>query len=542
MTLKNISPIETPAWKNLKNHFAEIKNNKIIDFFKDTKRLSHFSVSWKNFYVDFSKNRLNLKTLNLLLDLAKQCDLQNSIQAQFLGKKINKTENRSVLHTACRCIDSDKILVDGIDIVPEIINERNKIKSFCDKVLDGHITGSTGKKITDVVNIGIGGSDLGPRMVTEALKFYRSRLNTHFISNVDGDHVYEVLKALNPETTLFIVVSKTFTTQETLTNAKTIKNWMISNLGNKSVEHHFVAVSSNKNEIANFGIKDEYTFSMNDWVGGRFSIWSSVGLIISLSIGFENYNKFLNGARLADDHFRSSSFEKNIPVLMGLISVWYNNFFECESEAVISYSQYLNKLPAYLQQSLMESNGKNVDRNGKNVKYQTGNIVWGDTGTNSQHAFFQLIHQGTKLIPCDFIGFKHPLHKENHQHDILMSNFFAQTEALLMGKSLAKVEDELKRKSQSKEFAPYKVFKGNIPSNSFLIDKLSPESLGSLIAFYEHKIFVQGIIWNVFSYDQWGVELGKELASSVLREIETKTLENHDPSTSSLVHLYNSKD
>jgi len=541
MALKNISPTDTIAWKNLTNHFEEIKNSKILDFFQDPKRLSDFSVSWKNFYADFSKNRLDRKTLGLLLDLAKQCDLENAIQSQFSGKKINKTENRSVLHTACRCIASDKILVDGLNVVPGIIDDRKRIKSFSDKVLNGQITGSTGKKITDVVNIGIGGSDLGPRMVTESLKYYKSRLTSHFISNVDGDHVYELLKTLNPESTLFIVVSKTFTTQETLTNATTIKSWVISKLGKKSVENHFVAVSSNESAIENFGIKKEYTFSMNDWVGGRFSIWSSVGLVISLSIGFENYNKLLEGARLADDHFKSSSIEKNIPVLMGLISIWYNNFFKCESEAVISYSEYLKKLPSYLQQSLMESNGKNIDRDGKNIKYQTGNIIWGNTGTNSQHAFFQLIHQGTKLIPCDFIGFKHPLHNENHQHDILMSNFFAQTEALLMGKSLKKVKAELKAKSQSKELAPYKVFKGNIPSNTFLIDKLNPESLGSLIAFYEHKIFVQGIIWNIYSYDQWGVELGKQLASSVLNEIETKTLENHDPSTSSLIKFYNKK-
>ena len=542
MALKNISPTDTIAWKNLTNHFEEIKNSKILDFFQDPKRLSDFSVSWKNFYADFSKNRLDRKTLGLLLDLAKQCNLENAIQSQFSGKKINKTENRSVLHSACRCIASDKILVDGLNVVPGIIDDRKRIKSFTDKVLNGQITGSTGKKITDVVNIGIGGSDLGPRMVTESLKYYKSRLTSHFISNVDGDHVYEVLKTLNPESTLFIVVSKTFTTQETLTNATTIKSWVISKLGKKSVEKHFVAVSSNESAIENFGIKKEYTFSMNDWVGGRFSIWSSVGLVISLSIGFENYNKLLKGARLADDHFKSSSIEKNIPVLMGLISIWYNNFFKCESEAIISYSEYLNKLPSYLQQSLMESNGKNIDRNGKNIKYQTGNIVWGNTGTNSQHAFFQLIHQGTKLIPCDFIGFKHPLYNENHQHDILMSNFFAQTEALLMGKSLEKVKAELKAKSQSKELAPYKVFKGNIPSNTFLIDKLNPESLGSLIAFYEHKIFVQGIIWNIYSYDQWGVELGKQLASSVLNEIEAKTLENHDPSTSRLIKFYNSKE
>ena len=376
-------------------------------------------------------------------------------------------------------------------------------------------------------------------MVVEALKYYSSRLKTHFVSNVDGDHVLEILKELNPETTLFIVVSKTFTTQETLSNAITIKNWLIKNLGEDSVINHFAAVSTNAAEIKNFGINPNYVFSMNDWVGGRFSLWSSVGLSISLSIGSKNFESLLKGARKMDHHFQSTPIEKNIPVILALISIWYNNFFKCETEAVIPYSEYLKKLPAYLQQAVMESNGKNTDRNGQNISYQTGNIIWGNTGTNSQHAFFQLIHQGTKLIPCDFIGFSDPLFKENKQHNKLMSNFFAQTEALMMGKTILEAQEELKDSSlsenQIKSLLPFKVFEGNKPTNTLLIQKLTPETLGSLIAIYEHKIFVQGIVWNIFSYDQWGVELGKQLASKLLKEIEKKDPKKHDDSTNSLL-------
>ena len=376
-------------------------------------------------------------------------------------------------------------------------------------------------------------------MVVEALKYYSSRLKTHFVSNVDGDHVLEILKELNPETTLFIVVSKTFTTQETLSNAITIKNWLIKNLGEDSVINHFAAVSTNAAEIKNFGINPNYVFSMNDWVGGRFSLWSSVGLSISLSVGSKNFESLLKGARKMDHHFQSTPIEKNIPVILALISIWYNNFFKCETEAVIPYSEYLKKLPAYLQQAVMESNGKNTDRNGQNISYQTGNIIWGNTGTNSQHAFFQLIHQGTKLIPCDFIGFSDPLFKENKQHNKLMSNFFAQTEALMMGKTILEAQEELKDSSlsenQIKSLLPFKVFEGNKPTNTLLIQKLTPETLGSLIAIYEHKIFVQGIVWNIFSYDQWGVELGKQLASKLLKEIEKKDPKKHDDSTNSLL-------
>ena len=424
-------------------------------------------------------------------------------------------------------------------MVPQVLESRKKIKRFTDDIISGEIKGSTNKIFTDIVNIGIGGSDLGPAMVVEALKYYSSRLKTHFVSNVDGDHVLEILKELNPETTLFIVVSKTFTTQETLSNAITIKNWLIKNLGEDNVINHFAAVSTNTAEIKNFGINPNYVFSMNDWVGGRFSLWSSVGLSVSLSVGSKNFELLLKGARKMDNHFQSTPIEKNIPVILALISIWYNNFFKCETEAVIPYSEYLKKLPAYLQQAVMESNGKNTDRNGQNISYQTGNIIWGSTGTNSQHAFFQLIHQGTKLIPCDFIGFSDPLFKENKQHNKLMSNFFAQTEALMMGKTILEAKEELKDSSlsenQIESLSPFKVFEGNKPTNTLLIQKLTPETLGSLIAIYEHKIFVQGIVWNIFSYDQWGVELGKQLASKLLKEIEKKDPKKHDDSTNSLL-------
>jgi glucose-6-phosphate isomerase len=537
--LKKNNPTLTSAWKNLTSHFNKIKNIEMKQMFADGKKAEDFTISWENFTVDFSKNRITKKTLDLLFNLASECNLQQSIEDQFNGEKINQTEGRAVLHTAVRAEKNKKIFVDNKDVVPQVLESRKKIKRFTDDIISGEIKGSTNKIFTDIVNIGIGGSDLGPAMVVEALKYYSSRLKTHFVSNVDGDHVLEILKELNPETTLFIVVSKTFTTQETLSNAITIKNWLIKNLGEDSVINHFAAVSTNAAEIKNFGINPNYVFSMNDWVGGRFSLWSSVGLSISLSIGSKNFESLLKGARKMDHHFQSTPIEKNIPVILALISIWYNNFFKCETEAVIPYSEYLKKLPAYLQQAVMESNGKNTDRNGQNISYQTGNIIWGNTGTNSQHAFFQLIHQGTKLIPCDFIGFSDPLFKENKQHNKLMSNFFAQTEALMMGKTILEAQEELKDSSlsenQIKSLLPFKVFEGNKPTNTLLIQKLTPETLGSLIAIYEHKIFVQGIVWNIFSYDQWGVELGKQLASKLLKEIEKKDPKKHDDSTNSLL-------
>ena len=537
--MKKNNPTLTSAWKNLTSHFNKIKNIEMKQMFADGKKAEDFTISWENFTVDFSKNRITKKTLDLLFNLASECNLQQSIEDQFSGEKINQTEGRAVLHTAVRAEKNKKIFVDNKDVVPQVLESRKKIKRFTDDIISGEIKGSTNKIFTDIVNIGIGGSDLGPAMVVEALKYYSSRLKTHFVSNVDGDHVLEILKELNPETTLFIVVSKTFTTQETLSNAITIKNWLIKNLGEDSVINHFAAVSTNATEIKNFGINPNYVFSMNDWVGGRFSLWSSVGLSISLSVGSKNFESLLKGARKMDNHFQSTPIEKNIPVILALISIWYNNFFKCETEAVIPYSEYLKKLPAYLQQAVMESNGKNTDRNGQNISYQTGNIIWGNTGTNSQHAFFQLIHQGTKLIPCDFIGFSDPLFKENKQHNKLMSNFFAQTEALMMGKTILEAQEELKDSSlsenQIKSLLPFKVFEGNKPTNTLLIQKLTPETLGSLIAIYEHKIFVQGIVWNIFSYDQWGVELGKQLASKLLKEIEKKDPKKHDDSTNSLL-------
>ena len=542
MTLKKLNPTQTKSWKKLNDHFDKIKNKKIKSLLEERNNPDDFNITWEDFNVDLSKNIIDDTTLDLLLQLAEECELSDAISKQFCGQVINETENRAVLHTAVRSLKSSEIEVDGVNIIPSLEKTREKIKDFTNNVLSGKLKGSTNKKFTDIVNIGIGGSDLGPVMIVEALKYYSTNLKTHFVSNVDGDHVLEVIKKLNPETTLFIVVSKTFTTQETLSNANTIKNWLISKLGKNCVAKHFAAVSTNENAIKEFGINSENVFPMNDWVGGRFSLWSAVGLSISLSVGYDNFNSLLRGANKMDDHFKNTSHRSNIPVLLALVSIWYNNFFKAETEAVIPYTQYLNRLPAYLQQAIMESNGKSVDRNGDTVDYQTGNIIWGDTGTNAQHAFFQLIHQGTKLIPCDFIGFKKPLNKENTQHDKLMSNFFAQTEALMMGKTENEVVNELKSSNAStakiESLKAFKIFPGNKPTNTLLIYKLSPESLGSLIAMYEHKIFVQGVIWNIFSYDQWGVELGKQLATKVLKEINENKISNHDSSTNSLLKSY----
>ena len=542
MSLKKINPIKTETWSKLKTHFNEIENKEIKNLLSSRSKPSCFNLEWNDFNVDISKNRIDNTTLNLLLDLAKECELEDAISKQFQGEIINETEKRAVLHTAIRTDGNENINVDGLNVVPSILEARSKIKFFTNDIISGDIKGFTGKPFTDVVNIGIGGSDLGPVMVVEALKYYSSRLKPHFVSNVDGDHVLEIIKNLNPETTLFIIVSKTFTTQETISNANTIKDWLISKLDENAISKHFAAVSTNLTEIKKFGINSKMVFSMNDWVGGRFSLWSSVGLSISLAIGYDNFSKLLSGASKMDKHFQKTELKNNIPVVLALISVWYNNFFKCETEAVIPYTQSLNRLPAYLQQAIMESNGKSIDRSGNPVEYQTGNIIWGDTGTNSQHAFFQLIHQGTKLIPSDFIGFKKPLFKENTQHDKLMSNFFAQTEALMMGKSEKTVIHELKNSGldelEINSLKAFKIFKGNKPTNTLLIKQLNPESLGSLIAMYEHKIFVQGVIWNIYSYDQWGVELGKQLASKVLKEIENKKISNHDSSTNSLLKSY----
>lgn len=543
MSLKSINPTETEAWKKLAAHFEQVKNVQMHDLFSaDPLRTEKMHIEWNDFLVDYSKNRVTDGTMALLLSLLKEVDLADAIQKYFDGDCINQTENRAVLHTALRASEKEAVFVDGVNVMPEIAAVKNKIKQFSDEVIFGKRLGFTGKAFTDVVNIGIGGSDLGPAMIVEGLQFYKNHLNVHFVSNVDGDHVQEVLKQLNPETTLFVIVSKTFTTQETLTNAETIRSWFLQTGNQAAVAKHFVAVSTNIQKVTEFGISPDAIFPMWDWVGGRFSLWSAVGLSISLAVGYTHFKGLLAGAQEMDQHFKNESFDKNIPVVLALLSVWYNNFYGAESEALIPYTQYLQKLAPYLQQGIMESNGKSVGRDGKLVNYQTGTIIWGEPGTNSQHAFFQLIHQGTKIIPTDFIGFKQSLHGDKDHHDKLMSNFFAQTEALLMGKTAEQVTAEFTAQNMSPEKAeflvPFKVFQGNKPTNTLLIDKLTPASLGALVAMYEHKLFVQGVIWNIFSYDQWGVELGKQLATSILGEIENKDLAQHDASTTFLLKKY----
>ena len=515
MSLSKINPTKTKAWKALLKKKLELDGAKIIDLFDSTNnRLKKFSINFDNLFLDFSKNIIDDKTFDLLLELCEECELEKNIKCLFNGNKINETENRSVLHTALRDFDLNTEIGD------ELSSDREKIKKFTDDILSGVIKGSTNKKITDIVNVGIGGSDLGPNMVVESLKFYETDLTCHFVSNVDGDHLSEILKKIKPETTIFIIVSKTFTTQETLTNAKQIKDFLISR-SIEDVSKHFIGVTSNIKYAVEFGLDKENIFNMYDFVGGRFSVWGSVGLSVSLAIGYENFEKFLKGANKMDEHFKVSRLDQNIPVCLALISIWYNNFMNCETEAVLPYSEYLKFLPNYLQQMFMESNGKCIDRSSKKVDYQTGTIVWGGTGTNSQHAFFQLLHQGTKLIPCDFIGFKSSLHGNNQAHNKLMSNFIAQTQALMIGGSMGD--------------SPFRKFGGNNPSNTILFDKVSPESLGMILSMYEHKVFVQGVILNIFSFDQWGVELGKSLANTLLTEIESKNILDHDPSTENLL-------
>ncbi len=543
MALQNINPTTTKSWKELQLHYELMKNNSIKELFvKESNRTNSFHIQWNDFLLDYSKNNITQETINLLLDLASETHLKEAILQYFNGDIINQTENRAVLHTALRLPENADINVDQKNIIPEIYQVKNKIKAFSNQIISGERKGYTGKVFTDVVNIGIGGSDLGPAMVVEALQFYKNQLNLHFVSNVDGDHVNEIIKKLNPETTLFVIVSKTFTTQETLSNSETIRKWFLQSASQDDVAKHFVAVSTNIQKVTEFGINPNNIFPMWDWVGGRFSLWSAVGLSISLAVGYENFDKLLVGANKMDVHFKTASFDKNMPVVLALLSIWYNNFFGAESEALIPYSQYLQKLAPYLQQGIMESNGKSVGRDGKSVNYQTGTIIWGEPGTNSQHAFFQLIHQGTKLIPTDFIGFVKPLYGDVDHHNKLMSNFFAQTEALLNGKTENQVKAEFVKQGISGEKAdfllPFKVFTGNKPTNTILIDKLNPESLGSLIALYEHKIFVQGVIWNIFSYDQWGVELGKQLANSILDEIEMNKVNTHDNSTEFLLKYF----
>ena len=539
-TLPNIPLTENSSWNALLAHQQKIAQSSILDHFKnETNRLDYTTFEWEDFYVDVSKNRIDQKGFDLLLELAKESGLTEAIKAQFSGATINSTENRAVLHSALRTLKKDPILVEGKNILAEIEAAQNKMFAFCEKVISGDWKGYSGKPITHVVNIGIGGSDLGPAMVVEALAHYQNQLEVRFVSNVDGDHHVEVLKGLNPETTLFVVVSKTFTTQETLSNANSIRQWFLSQAPESGIAQHFVAVSTNLEKIKAFGIDPENTFPMSDWVGGRFSLWSTVGLSICLAVGPDHFKALLRGAGKMDLHFQETPFKQNIPVVLGLLSIWYNNLWGAESEAIIPYTEYLKNLPVYLQQGIMESNGKYVGRDGKPVDYQTGTIIWGASGTNAQHAFFQLIHQGTKLIPADFIGFKKSLNGNPDHQNKLLANFIAQTEALMTGKTKDQVMSELQNsglsESQQRELAPYKVFEGNKPTNTILIEQLTPENLGALIALYEHKIFVQGVLWNIYSYDQWGVELGKQLATKVLDDICGKAQNSHDPSTLKLL-------
>ena len=543
MALPNIDPTTTKAWKKLQIHFEETRELGLGErFASDPERGRKFSLVWEDFLLDYSKNLIDDRTRSLLLELATESGLDQAIAAQFEGKKINGTEGRAVLHTALRAKKGDRVLLDGKNIVEEVHEVRDKIRDFSTAVITGRRKGHTGKAFTDVVNVGIGGSDLGPVMVTEALKFYRNHLKLHFVSNVDGDHLQEVLKELDPQTTLFVIVSKTFTTQETLSNALSIKKWFLQTASQEDVADHFAAVSTNLEQIAAFGISRDNVFPMWDWVGGRFSLWSAVGLSIALAVGHDHFDRLLDGAHAMDLHFREAPFGENLPVIMGLIGLWYNNFHGAQTEAIIPYTQYLHRFPAYLQQGIMESNGKSVDRNGQRVNHETGTIIWGEPGTNSQHAFFQLIHQGTKLIPTDFIGFKESLHGDTDHHNKLMANFFAQTEALMNGKGPEEVKKELQASGMSGEalerLLPFKVFEGNKPTNTLLIQKLTPRNLGALIALYEHKIFVQGVLWNIYSYDQWGVELGKQLATKILSEIEHSQIGDHDSSTLSLLQYF----
>jgi glucose-6-phosphate isomerase len=542
--LPRINFCSTDAYKALLKHFEQIKNENLRDLFKDQKRFDQFSIRFGDILLDYSKNRINSQTHELLLQLAEECGLKNAINQQFNGEKINETEDRAVLHTALRNPARTGFILDGKDILPDIHKVLDKMEQFSNQVISGAWKGYSGKPITDIVNIGIGGSDLGPVMVTEALKAYSNHLKLHFVSNVDGSHIAETLKNLDPETTLFMIASKTFTTQETMANAYSARDWFLKSGGSEAaVAKHFVAISTNEAGVAKFGIDTANMFGFWDWVGGRYSLWSAIGLSIACGIGFKNFKELLSGAHEADNHFRNSDFRENIPVTLALLGIWYTNFFEAESHAILPYDQYMHRFAAYFQQGDMESNGKSNDRNGNRVSYQTGPVIWGEPGTNGQHAFYQLIHQGTKLIPCDFIVPAQSHNPIGKHHQLLLSNFFAQTEALMNGKSRKEVEEELKAAGKNadeiEKLAPFKVFEGNRPSNSILIKRITPHTLGSLIAIYEHKIFVQGIIWNIFSYDQWGVELGKQLAGRILPELEDEEpVSGHDASTNGLINQY----
>ena len=545
--MKNINPINTQAWKALEAHQSQLAHTTIADLFKqEENRFNDYSLTFENqILVDFSKNKINQETLKLLHQLAKESALDEAINAMFTGEKINRTENRAVLHTALRNRSNTPVYVDDKDVMPEVNAVLAKMSAFCDRVISGEWKGYTGKAITDVVNIGIGGSDLGPYMVTEALRPYKNHLNMHFVSNVDGTHIAETLKKVNPETTLFLVASKTFTTQETMTNANSARDWLLAAAkDNSAVAKHFAALSTNGKAVAEFGIDTNNMFEFWDWVGGRYSLWSAIGLSIALSIGFDNFEALLSGAHEMDKHFRTAPLEKNIPATLALVGLWNTNFLGAQTEAILPYDQYLHRFAAYFQQGNMESNGKYVDRNGNVIRdYQTGPIIWGEPGTNGQHAFYQLIHQGTMLIPCDFIAPAQSHNPLGDHHSKLLSNFFAQTEALAFGKTKEEVEAEFVKAGKSldevKDIVPFKVFTGNKPTNSILVQKITPFVLGALIAMYEHKIFAQGVIFNIFSFDQWGVELGKQLANRILPELADKEkVTSHDSSTNGLINQF----
>jgi glucose-6-phosphate isomerase len=543
--LPNIDFTTTQAYKYLADHYIDITSKNLKDLFKaDSERFTKFSTTFNDILLDYSKNRIDDETVALLIQLAKECRVKDAAEAMFSGERINATENRPVLHIALRNRSNSPIYVDGQDVMRDVNKVLDQMKNFCEAIISGSWKGYTGKAITDVVNIGIGGSDLGPVMVTEALKSYKNHLQMHFVSNVDATHIVETLKPLNPETTLFLIASKTFTTQETMANAHSARDWFIAGGGKDGeVAKHFAALSTNAQAVEKFGIDTKNMFEFWDWVGGRYSLWSAIGLSISLSIGFENFTELLTGAHQMDQHFKNTELEQNLPVILALIGIWYNNFFESETEAILPYDQYMHRFAAYFQQGDMESNGKHVDRNGNTVDHSTGPIIWGEPGTNGQHAFYQLIHQGTKLIPCDFIAPAQSHNPLGEHHQMLLSNFFAQTEALMNGKTREEVVAELKAAGKSdaeiEKLAPFKEFDGNRPTNSILVKKITPRTLGSLIAMYEHKIFVQGIIWNIYSFDQWGVELGKQLAGKILPELRTEDeVSSHDSSTNGLINQY----
>ena len=545
-TMHKQNPTQTKAWQQLTEHFAKMQEVQMKDLFvADPNRFAQFSRGFENVLVDYSKNIITADTLKTLLQLAEECGLKAAIEAMYSGEKINATEGRSVLHIALRNRSNRPILVDGVDVMPDVNAVLAKMEAFSKRILSGEWKGYTGKSITDIVNIGIGGSDLGPVMVTEALKpYWQPGMQVHFVSNVDGTHIAETLKPLDPETTLFCIASKTFTTQETMTNAETAKTWFLHKAKDQSqVAKHFVALSTNEKAVAAFGIDTANMFEFWDWVGGRYSLSSAIGLPIACVIGFDNFRELLEGLHAMDEHFYATPLEQNIPVILALIGIWYNNFYGAATEAILPYDQYLHRFAAYFQQGNMESNGKYVGRDGKAVDYQTGPIIWGEPGTNGQHAFYQLIHQGTKMIPCDFIAPAQSHNPIGDHHVKLMSNFFAQTEALLMGKTAAEVEAELVKQGKSAaeiaELFPFKVFQGNKPTNSILVKKIDPRTLGILIAMYEHKIFTQGVIWNIYSFDQWGVELGKQLANKILPELEDESsVSSHDASTNGLINAF----